>query len=159
MLIRTTTVTGQGVPQVDTSVRGADFRGHQRGLSWPPVTTSDGQNRGLSHGHGHGAPVTVTGTPGDSQVVVAWVPPGNEVATGVASYTATVADLTSPGANGDESHCSAVVPTDGTSESDTCTITGLTNGDCYSISVVATNGNGIPGPSGLSSPPVVPSAG
>ena len=52
MLIRTTTVTGQGVPQVDTSVRGADFRGHQRGLSWPPVTTSDGQNRGLSHGHG-----------------------------------------------------------------------------------------------------------
>ena len=52
MLIRTTTVTGQGVPQVDTSVRGADFRGHQRELSWPPVTTSDGQNRGLSHGHG-----------------------------------------------------------------------------------------------------------
>ena len=30
MLIRTTTGTGQGVPQVDTSVRGADFHGHQR---------------------------------------------------------------------------------------------------------------------------------
>ena len=45
MLASTATVTGQGAPQVDGSVRGGDF-------SWPPAGTSDGHQRGLSRGHG-----------------------------------------------------------------------------------------------------------
>lgn len=59
----------------------------------------------------------------------------------VTGYTVKATDTTNSGTNGDGNTCTSSDPTD------SCTITGLTEGDSYNFSVVATNldGNSIPG--------------
>ena len=72
------------------------------------------------------SPLTVTGTPGDGEIDVSWTVPADD--TGVTGYTATVA----PG--GQSCTTTAANDTD-------CTITGLTNGTEYVITVTATGTN------------------
>jgi hypothetical protein len=93
-----------------------------------------------------GAPTTVTGTFGDSAVLVAWKAPSSNGASDITGYTVT----SSPGGL----TCS-------TSTATSCTVTGLTNGTSYTFTVVATNavGSGAPSvPSGVVVPATVPGA-
>jgi len=68
------------------------------------------------------APATVAAIPGDTSATVAWTAPGSLDTGTLTGYTATA----SPGGE-----------TCTTSSAPTCTITGLTNGTTYSITVVA----------------------
>lgn len=92
-----------------------------------------------------GAPATVTGTPGDGQVALAWTEP-SDGGSPITSYTATA----SPGG----ATCAAQPP------ATSCTIGGLTNGTTYTVTVTATNafGNGPPSqPVGPFTPGLPPS--
>ena len=75
------------------------------------------------------SPTSVTGTRGDSSVVVNWTVPTDNGGSTITSYTAT----SSPG-----SFTCNVTGASTTS----CTVTGLTNGTAYTFSVVATNSAG-----------------
>jgi predicted RNA-binding protein with TRAM domain len=85
-------------------------------------------------------PTAVKGTPGNDSVVVSWTPPARDN-TSVTSYTVTA----SPGG----ATCTA------TGEL-SCTVTGLTNGDPYTFTVVSNDKYGSSLPSAASAP-VTPS--
>ncbi len=92
------------------------------------------------------APTGVTATAGNSSASLSWIPAGDEGST-VLSYTATA----SPGGQ----TCGYTVSSP---ETDTCTVTGLTNGTAYTFTVTATNGNGT-GAASLPSNSVTPAGG
>jgi titin len=82
-------------------------------------------------------PTNVVATPDNGQAEIYWTPGFNE-GSPTQNYTVTATDITNPGTDGDQTTCQSDVPP----EVDTCTITGLTNGDSYTFSVTATNGIG-----------------
>ena len=99
-----------------------------------------------------GAPTNVTAVGAqNNQSAVSWLPPGNVGSSSPTYYTVTATDTTNS-AHGGETCTYTVSPP----ETDTCTVTGLTNGDTYSFSVTATNGTGT-GPAATSNA-VVPSS-
>jgi len=91
-------------------------------------------------------PIAVAATPGNTEAVVTWSAPTNNGGNAIASYTATA----SPGA----ATCTIAAP------ATTCTITGLTNGTAYTVSVVATNaaGNSAASATAAVTPRTVPGA-
>ncbi len=101
------------------------------------------------------APTGATATAGDQSATVSWTPGGDEGST-ITSYTVTAADSTTP-ANGGQT-CTYTVSDP---ETDTCTVSGLTNGDSYTFTVTATNANGTGAasdPSNAVTPSTVPDA-
>ncbi|MDX6257638.1 MAG: large repetitive protein, partial [Frankiales bacterium] len=75
------------------------------------------------------APVMGTATAGDSRVTVAFTAPASDGASPVISYTATVQDVTHPASGGQTA----------TGTTSPITVTGLTNGDTYTVTVTAAN--------------------
>ena len=98
-------------------------------------------------------PSAIAASPGIAQAVVSWQAPQTNGGSPVLSYLVTA----TPG----NETCSYVVPTDGSPETDQCTVLGLTIGTTYTFSVVATNAQGSSPTSGLvatGTPGAVPSA-
>ncbi len=87
-----------------------------------------------------GAPTGVTATAGDTVVDVTWTAPASDGSSPITGYTAVAA----PGG----AACTTITAT-------SCSITGLTNGISYSVTVTATNDIGI-GPSSAPSAPATP---
>ena len=85
-------------------------------------------------------PTGVTATAGDTVVDVAWTAPASNGGSPITGYTAVAA----PGG----AACTTITAT-------SCSITGLTNGTSYSVTVTATNDIGI-GPSSAPSAPATP---
>ena len=79
-----------------------------------------------------GAPATVTATPGNAEVAVAWTPPTDDGGLPITGYTVT--------ASPDGDVCETLVGVD--SDPLSCTFTGLTNGTEYTFEVTATNALG-----------------
>jgi len=77
-----------------------------------------------------GAPQNLTVTPGVGELVVSWDPPADDGGSAITGYTVTV----------DPADASPVVHTD--LENLIVTVEGLTGGDTYTVSVVATNSAG-----------------
>ena len=92
-----------------------------------------------------GGPTGVSATPGNAQATVGFTPPVNDGGSTITGYTVTATDTTNS-ANGGQTASGASSP---------ITVTGLTNGDSYTFSVVATNSVGNSAPSPASSP-VIP---
>lgn len=96
--------------------------------------------------------LTPSAVAGNAQATVSWTPPATDGGSPIASYTVTA----TPGGK----TCSYLVATP---ETDTCTVTGLTNGTSYRFAVVAINAVGS-GPGGTSNavvplgPPSIPRA-
>ena len=90
-------------------------------------------------------PANVTATPGNAQATISWTAPTNTGGSPITGYTATASV-------GGQS-CTTTTAT-------SCTISGLTNGTTYYVSVTATNAVGISDPSVVavtpSSDPVAP---
>ncbi len=76
------------------------------------------------------APTSISAVPGDAQAAVSWAAPAWNGGGAVTGYTATA--VPSDGALANRT-CSATAPTT------SCTVTGLTNGVTYTVSVTATN--------------------
>ena len=93
-----------------------------------------------------GAPASVTAVKGDSSVAVSWLAPGSNGGSPITGYTVT----SNPGG------VTATVPGDVTSS----TLTGLTNGVAYTVTVIATNAIGASASarSGTVTPSTVPGA-
>jgi hypothetical protein len=92
-----------------------------------------------------GAPVISSAVPGNTQVTVSFTRPTSDGNTPVTEYTATATDTTNP-ANGGQTV---------TGPSSPLVVSGLTNGDSYTFTVVATNAVGT-GPPSAPSKPAVP---
>lgn len=88
------------------------------------------------------APTDAIARWGDASATVSWTPPADDGGAAVTSYTVTASDATTP-ANGGQT-CTVTVSS---SSKDQCTVTGLTNGDSYTYTVVATNPAGPSEPS------------
>jgi hypothetical protein len=98
-----------------------------------------------------GAPVIGTATAGNAQASVSFTPPAGNGGSAVTSYTVTAADGTTS-ANGGQTATGTASP---------ITVTGLTNGDRYTVTVTATNAAGTGPPSAASNaitPATVPDA-
>ena len=80
-------------------------------------------------------PANVTATPGNAQATISWTAPTNTGGSPITGYTATASV-------GGQS-CTTITAT-------SCTISGLTNGTAYDISVTATNAAGTSDPSVVS---------
>ena len=96
--------------------------------------------------HVPGAAANVVATPGDTSASVAFTAPDNTGGSAITSYTVTATDLTNA-RNGGQSASGSTGP---------IVVTGLTNGDTYTFTVVATNAVGDGSPS-TASDAVVPS--
>jgi uncharacterized repeat protein (TIGR02543 family) len=97
------------------------------------------------------APRNVTGTASNGSVAVSWDPPSDSRGSAVTGYTVTAYTAGNIAAG----TCTATAPTE------TCSVTGLTNGQPYTFKVTATNGIGTSAQSSASSavtPSTVPSA-
>lgn len=88
------------------------------------------------------APTDAVARWGDASATVSWTPPTDDGGAAVTSYTVTATDGTTP-SNGGQT-CTVTVTA---SSKDQCTVTGLTNGDSYTYTVVATNQSGPSAPS------------
>ncbi|MEI8051122.1 MAG: fibronectin type III domain-containing protein [Actinomycetes bacterium] len=95
------------------------------------------------------APTKVVGQPGDGLVAISWKAP-TFVGSGITGYTATATDVSNQGSASSKSTCT-------TNGATTCTISGLTNGDAYTVKVVAVNGGGA-SPASASSDRITPVA-
>jgi hypothetical protein len=80
-----------------------------------------------------GAPTGVTATSGNTSSLLTWIAPASSGNSSVISYTVASLDATTT-ANGGQT-CT-------TSFASSCTVSGLTDGDSYSFTVIATNGSG-----------------
>ena len=78
-------------------------------------------------------PTAVIASPGNGSVIVSWDPPANTGNAAITKYTATAAGVTA-------ASCT-------TTGALNCTITGLTNGTSYTVTVTATNAAGTSVPS------------
>ncbi|MEI8050287.1 MAG: fibronectin type III domain-containing protein, partial [Actinomycetes bacterium] len=87
------------------------------------------------------APATATAVAGNASVTVSWTPPASDGGSTITSYVVT----SSPEAK----TCSYQVVSP---ETDTCVVTGLTNGTAYTFTVTATNGVGTGGASDVTTP-------
>jgi titin len=98
-----------------------------------------------------GVPTTVTGTRGDSQVQLSWLPPANPGGTPVTDYDIEYSA---------DAGTTWVPFADGVSPATTATVTGLTNGTTYVFRVIARNAVGIGSPSDPSGPvkPLAPAS-
>ena len=94
-----------------------------------------------------GAPTIGSATGGDTTATVSFAIPTSDGGSPIISYTATAVDSTNPG-NGGQSASAATSP---------ITVTGLTDGDSYTFTVIASNVNGS-GPASAASNAVVPTA-
>ncbi len=92
-----------------------------------------------------GNPTGLSGTGGDSQVILEWSAPTSDGGSAITGYTVTATDTTTP-ANGGQTATGSTSP---------ITLTGLTNGDTYTFTVQAINGVGLGNPS-APSPAVTP---
>ena len=92
-----------------------------------------------------GAPVIGTATARNGSATVTFTPPSSDGGSPVTSYTVTARDLTSP------AHSGGTV----TGTGSPLTVTGLTNGDTYTLSVTAANAVGT-GPAFRPSNAVIP---
>ena len=102
----------------------------------------DGTIRGIDQlsfttGAGPIAPSNVRATPSNDQLAISWDSQA-DASVYPASYHVTATDPSGHVAG----TCSSVVPTDGSPATNACTITGLTNGVTYTISVVTTDIDG-----------------
>ncbi|HEY4376539.1 MAG TPA: fibronectin type III domain-containing protein, partial [Acidimicrobiales bacterium] len=79
-----------------------------------------------------GAPTIGQSSPGNASATAVFMPPAFDGGSPITSYTATATDLTHP-ANGGQTQSGPASP---------ITVTGLTNGDSYTVSVTATNAVG-----------------
>ena len=86
-------------------------------------------------------PSNVTATPGDAKATISWAAPTNTGGSPITGYTATA----SPGGKS----CTTTTAT-------SCTISGLTNGTTYSVSVTVSNAVGTSEPSVVAVTPAVP---
>jgi serine protease len=77
-------------------------------------------------------PANFTATPGNAQATISWTAPTNTGGSPITGYTAT--------ASAGGQSCTTTTAT-------SCTISGLTNGTTYYVSVTATNAVGISDPS------------
>ena len=78
------------------------------------------------------APTGVSATPGVNSAVVSFTAPTNNGGSAITSYTVTATDHTTAGNGGQSAHGAA----------SPITVSGLTGGDSYTFTVVATNGFG-----------------
>jgi YVTN family beta-propeller protein len=120
------------------------------------VTATNGLGTGPASGPSNpvtpvgapGAPTAVSATAGNSQATVSFTPPTSNGGSALTSYTVTATDTTNP-AHGGQTASGSGSP---------ITVSGLTNGDTYTLSATATNGVGTGSASGPSNPvtPVAP---
>ena len=108
---------------------------------WGVAVSPDGSSVWVTNGGGDAVsriifpprpPVNLTATPGNTHATISWTAPTNTGGSPITSYTATA----SPG----DKSCMTTTAT-------SCTISGLTNGTTYSVSVTASNAVGTSDPS------------
>jgi hypothetical protein len=85
-------------------------------------------------------PTIANAVAGDASAAVSFTPPANPGGSAVTGYTVTAADSTNPPAS----------PVTASGTASPIAVPGLTNGDTYTVTVTATNGQGVSEPSAAS---------